>query len=858
MPLTFQHPFWLLILLLIPVLWMMMRRSPRFGHGTSRVQSWLIGGLRSLLILLLALALADPRLQTPSDRVNLFFCLDVSESISSEAAARVQTFLHTAIQGMDAEDHAGLIVFGKHPSLEIPLGPDFAPRPIRSEVNANFTNIAAALQFAIGKFPSQGQNRIVLLTDGQENLGEAADMASLANSLDIDISPVPLMSWFSRNEAFVKTLDSPSTAPLETPYEVKVVLRSSQAQQGELVLLRDGALVVNQPVNLRPGTTVMTFTDRLSEPGLYLYNAVLNVPGDQIFQNNEGLSFTRGTRRSQILYLADTPPDQTPLGRALRLQGLDLAHRTLAELSGSLHDLLEYNAVLLDNVSGQTMSFTTMEHLEKYVKDLGGGLIMIGGDQSFGAGYYKHTPVEKALPVFMDAPTDLTFSALCLIFVLDKSSSMTTRYANQSKLEMAKIATFSSIELLNPTDRVGIVAFDSQFTWIVPVTKASERQQIAQNLSRVKEGGGTHLYPALEDAYHVLQQVDAARKHIIVLSDGLTEEADFQSLVQAMQASQISVSTVAIGTGSDRDLMRAIAQWGQGRSYYTEDPNTIPKIFTGETKIVAKELITEQPLQPTQSLPHAIVHGISADFPPIYGQIVTYPKPGASVILTTGQGPLLAAWQYGLGRSVAFTADLAPRWGKDWVRWAEYGRFTAQLVKWAQRKPSPHTYMAQIERQGEAGRFTVDVTDPQQHFINHLDLQMNVVFPSERRQTFPVDQIAPGRYQGTFPAEEIGAYYLSLFAPTPNDSTPPEVFGIGIPYTDEFTRSEVDHALLGRLASLTEGEVFSLDDAPATLFTADAAPAEGTPLWPSCALALLGVLLLDVLVRKLVALREAS
>jgi hypothetical protein len=485
---------------------------------------------------------------------------------------------------------------------------------------------------------------------------------------------------------------------------------------------------------------------------------------------------------------------------------------------------------------------------------MGGGLLMLGGENSFGAGLYNNTPIEDALPVFMDVPTDLTVSGLCLVFVIDKSSSMATRYSGRTKLDMAKIAAFSSIELLNPADKVGIVAFDWEKVWSVPITPARERQAIADELSTLRESGGTSMFPALEDAFLALQRVDAARKHVIVLSDGRTEEADFQTLVETMIQADISVSTVSIGKDSDKELMEAIAMWGGGRSYYTDDPTNIPNIFTGETKIVTKELIAERDMLPVPVSAHEILQGIDeAGLPMIYGQVMAFPKNGATIVLNTEKGPLMAAWRYGLGRSIAFTSDLSGRWGKEWVRWDKYGQFTAQMVKWVQRKESEKQYTVEVSREGEQGTFTVDVTDPLLKFVNHLKLNANLLLPSQNTETIALEQVAPGRYRGQFQSEEIGEYYFTLFNEDQEASDQPEVFGYGIPYTDEFTRAGVNVSLLERIATLTHGEVLQADDIPENLFAVTSTTKDfGIALWPYCAGAFLFLLLTNVVVRKFV------
>jgi hypothetical protein len=229
-------------------------------------------------------------------------------------------------------------------------------------------------------------------------------------------------------------------------------------------------------------------------------------------------------------------------------------------------------------------------------------------------------------------------------------------------------------------------------------------------------------------------------------------------------------------------------------------------------------------------------------------------------VIKTDQGPLLVAWRYGLGRSVAFTSDLSGKWGKDWVRWDQYGKFSAQLVKWAQRKETQTKYDATVHRKGEEGLFAVDVLTDQNRFVNNLKLGVNILFPSKTSRILPLEQTAPGKYQSVFPAEETGEYYFSLFEKTDDSAhtpraDPPQVFGFGMPYTDEFIRTDVNRSLLQQLAGATQGEMISLDHIPPDLFDAGSGvKKEGTPLWPFFVGAFLFFLLVDVAVRKLVNL----
>ncbi len=599
---------------------------------------------------------------------------------------------------------------------------------------------------AMGRFPESGKNRIVLFTDGHENRKEAREAAYLAKSLGIEIFPAPLTSWFQGHEVFMEKLESPPTAALQTPFEIRAIISSTYEGDGEMILLRNGRLLRKEEVMFRAGKNTFRFNDVIKDPGLYLYTAVINSPLDGISQNNQGLSFTQGTQKSRILYLTNHPEKTSHLGAALKKQGLTVIQKDPADLSESLYDLLDYSAIVLHDVQSRNFSYATMENLERYVKDMGGGLVMIGGVNGFGAGGYLNTPVEKALPVSMDVPTSMEFPGFALVLLIDKSASMAGNLEKKNKMEGAKIAAYWAVETLNPQDRVGILAFDWVFQWTVPMTLAKERQKIARQLSTLKESGGTDLYPALQEASRVLQEMKAFKKHVIILSDGLTQEANFPSLLRSMREAGITVSTVSVGNDADINLMKNIAKWGNGRSYYTDDSEKIPRIFVSEIQIAAKKVIVEKMLKPKARMTSDLTKGIpTGDLPLLQGQVITYPKPGAMILFETGEGPLLSAWQYGLGRSVAFTSDLSPRWGKSWILWEHYGAFVSQMIKWAKQKETPMNYQMAMERKGGWNYFLVDVTDDRGLLMNLLDLKMDVLFPSKKNTHHPRQSDCPGK-----------------------------------------------------------------------------------------------------------------
>jgi hypothetical protein len=269
--------------------------------------------------------------------------------------------------------------------------------------------------------------------------------------------------------------------------------------------------------------------------------------------------------------------------------------------------------------------------------------------------------------------------------------------------------------------------------------------------------------------------------------------------------------------------------------------------------MAAKNTLVEKTMKPEAQMETDLTRGIpTKDLPLIEGQVITYPKSGAMHLFRTGEGPLLSAWQYGLGRSVAFTSDLSPRWGKSWVLWGHFGALVSQMVKWAQRKETSGNYHMEWKRKDGQTGFLVDVTDDRGNLINLLDLKTRILLPSGKNHLISLNQVAPGRYRGAFPSEEVGEYYLSLYSSSP-DAGPsgPKIFGYGIPYTDEFQETGVNQELLSSLAALTRGRLLDVNTPPKGLFSTGGRAKEiSPPLWPYLTLLAMLLLVVEVGIRK--------
>ena len=851
----FAQPAWLALALLVPALLLL---PPRAASAGGRFKQRASGTLRCLALGALIAALAGPLRSSYSRHTDVVFALDVSSSIDRETSVRALDFVNRALQVKDPASRMGLVVFGADAAVEVFFGRTAEPvLELSADVQRGGTDIGRGIEAAVGALPPGGHRRVVLLSDGRENLGRARSAAAVARSIGVEIVAVPLENAAVHDEVYVQSIAVPPWVRVHEPFEVHTTLHSKGSARAHLVIMRNGALLHDTDLSLEPGVNVFSLVEQAARPGLHEYEVVVNSEQDRVHQNNRYQAFVRVSGAPKVLYAAGRPGEQRFLAAALLAQGLSVDEAPASALPATLHELVEYNLVILDNVSGFDMSLEKMQLLEDYVRDAGGGLIMLGGDQSYSAGGYYATPVERLLPVTMDVKTEVKIPSLAVIFVIDKSGSMSSQSQGEEKLTIAKIAALSAIELLNPLDRVGVLAFDAAHEWSVPPTEVGNRRPIVKQLRELGAGGSTDLFSALEEAHRAMREQQAIVRHLIVLSDGLTDnEADFDGLGRRIAEDAITVSTVAFGEKADLALMQRIAAWGRGRFYHTEDPQNIPRIFTSETLVVSRDLFVEEDTVARLAYPGEMLEGFGPDsFPPLGGYQRTFAKPGAQVLLSAGEeDPLLVSWRYGLGKSVAFTSDLTGRWGRDWVSWSEFGRFVSQMARWTMHRVRGESLLPTFRWRGQRGEMRVDALDRDDRFINALTMQAAIVDPERNTSRIALEQIAPGRYHGAFEVPRAGRYYVNLSGASGDVQVGPQTFGLAVPYSSEYVDLGVDRKLLQDLAAATGGRLLPLSGASLPTITQGGArnTSERWRIWWPLLLGALVLLIVEVAVRKVV------
>ncbi|HEY1372855.1 MAG TPA: VWA domain-containing protein, partial [Candidatus Binatia bacterium] len=785
-------------------------------------EAWLVfrgGGafyplaLRFAAAAAILLALWNPKLFHAAQALDVVLAVDASRSVGQEGKEKALEVLQEVRRIETRDTRIGLLFFGRQPSWEFfprrdpPLA-DFSP-----EIGREETDIEAALEAPAAQIGAGREGKVLLITDGNQTRGEAARALALLRSRGISVSVLPVSLAGGKNEVYVSELLVPQQAESGATFEIKGAVESFAAADARVKLLRDGVIRRDESLALHPGTNWLAFKETLAEPGTHTYELWVESAADTLAENNrlQGVIDIKGPPR--VLYLRSDAGARRAFAAALTAQGYAVVEATPEQSPLTLGDIASFDLVVLDNVPAYRLTQAKMETLETYVRDLGGGLVVIGGPQSYGAGGYYRTPLERILPVEMRPPTRIEMPHVALLFVLDKSGSMASGPEGATKLDLAKSAALAAADLLNPSDQVGILTFDANWTWLLPFRAVGKGEWISDRLAEVQSDGGTDLYKAVVEAERALAAKEASIKHILVLSDGLTDKADFPGLVAKMAREGITVSTVAIGEDADLSLMAAIARDGKGRGYAAVDPQSVPQIFTTETLLVSRDLLVEKAVRPKMNAAMGALKGISPErLPPLLGYVLTHPKPQSELLMQAGDDPLLVSWRFGLGKVVAFTSDLTGRWGREWIAWRDFPQWAGQLGRSTQRAPGAGRVTADIRQEGDRINAVVDLMNPNGSFADGLNLRGNVTASGRATSVAAFRQTAPGRYEGRLSADQRGSYLLTLH----EDSSGLSPATIGtvpfvVPYPREYHELRPNLPLLSRVAEETGGELLRAD-----------------------------------------------
>lgn len=844
--LSFIAPAALALLALLPLLWAFTLLTPR------RLAPWRFWSsllIRSAVLVGLVLALAGTQLVRPVREITTVFMIDASDSVAPTQRDQALGYVEDALRAMPEGDRAAVIVFGENALVErVPSDLRTLGRLTSTPITTR-TNIQDAVQLGLALLPADTQRRLVLLSDGRENSGTAGEAARLARVRGVPIDVVQLQGERGP-DVIVAELRAPSVAREGQDETLGVIVQSSLETTGRLQVFVDGQLAGEQEVTIAPGTNDIPVRVPAGEAGFRRLEVRLEAEGDSEAKNNRAAAFTEVQGPPRVLLIASDEARALNLRDALGAAGVRAEIVAPASAPATLDQLGDYAGVVLVDTPARDLPRPLMEVLPVYVRQFGRGLAMVGGVDSFGAGGYRRTPIEEVLPVELDPRDQSLQPDLGLVMVIDRSGSMDMAGSGggRSKLDLAKEAVYQASLGLSESDQIGLVVFDFDAEWVLPLQQLPPAVEIEQALSRFDANGGTDIRPGVELAVQALGPADVRIKHVILLTDGIAE-SNYTDLIDQLRGAGTTISTVAIGDDANPNLEQ-IAARGGGRFYRVEQVEDVPRIFLQETVIVAGRDIIEEPIAPRIASQAPVVRGLDG-LPQLYGYNGSELRQTARAILMTPDGkPVLAQWQYGLGRAVAWTSDLQGKWARDWVSWGEFPRFVGGLVDLLLPPRINDRLTVQASAEGTQSAFEVTVEDEQGRPLNEVSLQAQLLSPANESVPLRFVQVGPGRYRAVVPTSTPGVY-LAQVAGTDSQGQAlgTASAGLVISYSPEYSLAPTSPRLLEDLAQVSGGRV---GPPPAAVFEPSAQPV-GSVQEIALPLLWLALLLwpLDVAVRRL-------
>jgi Mg-chelatase subunit ChlD len=815
MHISFIFPYALWLLLLLIPLWALALAVPR---RLSPARFWGSLALRTAILAALVLSLAGARVESAVDELTTVFLIDSSDSISPSARGQAEAFVQESLKSMQKDDRAAVVVFGENALVERAPAADRSLGRLISAPIAARTNIQNAVQLGLALLPADTEKRLVLLSDGGENSGQALEAARIATARGVPIDYVDLSAPGGGSEALIASLDSPTNVRVGQEFELVATIESNIAQAGRLRIFGDDQVLLEQNVQLQPGSNRFSLKVEAKGQGFQRYRAQLEPQNDVRAQNNQAEAIVRVGGAARVLLIEGQPGE----GRNLKdaLAAANVAAETVAPNAAptDLTGLGNYEAVVLINVPARALPVKLTATLPSYVRELGKGLIMIGGERSYGVGGYSQTPVEEALPVYMDVRDRQERPDLALIFVIDKSGSMNAchcsgpnrqtaqpRQGGTPKIDIAKEAVIQASAILGKRDTLGVVAFDESAHWALPATRGPTAEDVQNAVSPIQPDGQTNVRAGLQAAEETLQQTNAKIKHVILLTDGWSRGGDNLDIAQRMHDAGITLTVVGAGGGS-ADYLKRLAETGGGRYYPTQNMEEVPQIFVQETITAVGNYLIEEPFTPKYAGASSILEGLDAGLPPLYGYNGTTPKETATtVLLGIDDSPVLAQWQYGLGRAVAWTSDAKGKWAKDWVSWREFPRFAAQLVQWVVPSATSSTMNTTIRSEGSQTVIDVKALDEHGQPQDSLDMHAGLVGANGYAQQLNLTQIAPGEYRASISSPIQGTYMVQIAGARDGQVVAQETAGMVVPYSPEYRQGQNNPALLDALARASGG-----------------------------------------------------
>lgn len=719
--------------------------------------------VRLIVLLAVVLAMAGVSVSKKQKRAETIFLVDVSDSMSGNID-QVETYLKNAVSEMPEKNMVGVVAFGKDTAVDQFLTDKKMFTEFTSEPITIATNIEKAVNAACSMFDEGVTKRLVLITDGSENEGSMNLAATTLKGRDVELYTIAMEDSIGGNsEVYIDGLEAPSVIHVGDHYNITVSVTSNVETDATLSLFAGRTAKGQQRIHLTKGTNQFVFEDVGEEGTIAQYKAVIEPQEDTIAVNNTYVTFAEVEARPRVLLIEGTPDEAAEFEKVLAAANIDYDIMTPKGVPVTLSELNQYKAVITLNVHYDDLrsGFTTV--LDSYVKDFAGGYICIGGDNSYALGSYRGTELEQMLPVYMDLQGEKEIPKMAMTFVMDQSGSMTSPSEENSSvtgLDLAKQAAVSGVAEVRNSDEVGVLAFDDKYSWIVPIQEATDVEQLKDDIRTIGYGGGTSIYPALQEAYLKTLKSDAKIKHIVLLTDGQDGYNQYDGLLKLINDAGITVSTVAVGSDSDQKTLSYIAETCGGRYYYTDVNNSIPRIFAQEVYLSTNTYLRNEEFYPTITSNNEVLDGVMEEgCPALLGYIAATAKPTADVILeSNNEDPILTTWQYGLGRTVAWNSDGNNQWTAQYATWDNYPMLWSNIIQYVVSDTELGEDTLEVAKEGNTAIISYETKE----YDKNTKVQAVVTDENGTAKEITLDAVKPGSFEAAVDMEEIGVYNVSI------------------------------------------------------------------------------------------------
>jgi Ca-activated chloride channel family protein len=733
----------------------------------------LVLAIRSLLFGLLILALAQPSLVQSFKGQTVVYLLDLSRSV--EKGPDFTGWINDSLAAAKPDDQAAVLGFAGRSQM---LKPFTMERLAASSaaVDSDFTDIEGALKAACSLFPADSNGRIVLISDGLETAGDSLGFARIlaAQNIPVDILPVEVEPG---EEVAMLDLTLPKQSYPGQQILVEAAVESTVNTEAELSLFWGGALLHKESVSLTAGKQRFSIPVTVAGDGFQRVQAVIEPWRDTLPQNNQstGLTFVQAPPR--VLMIEGAAGKGAAVYHSLTAGGAKAELLPVEQFPDSLAALADYRAVYLFDVPAYRLAEHQLQNLETFVNLLGGGLVAVGGKSSFGLGLYQDTPLEKLLPVNMAVEEQEELPGLDLVLVIDRSGSM-----HGEKVNMAKNAAIASLDVLKERDRLAVITFNDRYDIHLPLNELTDKDQAISSIEEIAAGGGTIIYPALEQAAEMLKG-SSRSKHIILLSDGQEGRTySYSALLNSMNERGISLSTIALGSDADQAFMQQLAQNMDGRYYYVPASADLPGIFLQETALAGGDYLVEEEFRP--SVADSAFKLFAAAKPLFSGYVASTPKPLAEVLLATHrEHPLLARWQYGLGRAIAFNSDSWGMWSAEFLQHPEFADFWADSLSWVAPQLGSGDLALDVRLAGGEAEISALTKEP---LDEGESIKVTVVKENQETQELLLKPEGNSRYSARLEQVTEGVYLFSARRTQNGAAISQAVSGFAVPYPPEF------------------------------------------------------------------------